>query len=183
VRRQKQSFQGLADNLVKRKGAVMKVKAVRALRLMPLLLSGLVWVIALPSAVFAISRDEEVTAKYMSRHPSEFSIRVTKEKDDAISFEIKHDVPRPMYHVAHLAFYRKGKLIAETSTPLFGKRHDNTFYFSVAPEFLAETKFDLSDGAFADNGEDATPLPGTVTYRFHVLDFVPKTLLEATASK
>jgi hypothetical protein len=155
----------------------------RASRLIYTLLAVFGFLVALPCAAFAFSSEREVTAKYVKRYPDDFSIHVTKEKNGLISFEIKHDVPRPMYHVAHLAIYRKGELIAETSTPSFGKKHDNTFYFSVASEFISETKFDFSDSGFAEVGDDAIPLPGTITYRFRLLDFVPKDMLESAKSK
>jgi hypothetical protein len=134
--------------------------------------------LTIPIACFAITTEHDVTPKYVRSHPDEFSIKVTKGTDGLIEFEIKHDVPRPMYHVANLTIFHNGKLIARSTTPVFGKLRDNTFHFSTAPNHVNESTFELSDGALAGSGEDAVPVPGTRIHRFRLIDFVPKKLLE-----
>ncbi len=127
---------------------------------------------------FGLTSERNITPEYVSTHSSEFSIKA-KEKDNGIvQFELRHDVLRPMYHVAHLTVVANGKVLAETTTPLFGKMHGNVLYFSIARDLLPESRFDLSDSEVAGSGEDATPVPGTVINRFRLVDFVPKKLLE-----
>lgn len=130
---------------------------------------------------FAMTTEREVTLAYVRDHHKEFSVEVTKGKDGLIAFTIKHDVSQPMYHVAHLAVYHQGKLVATSDTPSFGKKQDNIFSFSIAVEDLAESKFDLSDCALDSSGE--VPVPGTIIHKFRLLDFVPKKMLKSVPNK
>jgi hypothetical protein len=134
--------------------------------------------------VFALTTEHEVTLAYVRAHAEEFSVKVAKGEDGLIDFTITHDVSRPMYHVAHLAIYHQDKLITRSDTPSFGKKQDNTFHFAPLPEDIAESKFDLSDGAlgYSDSG-DAVPVPGTIIHKFRLLDFVPKKLLKSVPDK
>ena len=137
----------------------------------------------LSTTSFALTDKREATLAYVRDHPREFSVEVSKGEDGLIEFTIKHDVATPMYHVAHLAVYHQGKLVATSDTPLFGKKQDNTFHFSLSAEDVAGSKFDLSDSAVGGSGEHAVPVPGTIIYQFRLLDFVPKKLLKPTAAK
>jgi hypothetical protein len=132
---------------------------------------------------FALTTEHEVTLAYVRDHPKEFSVEVTKGKDGLITFTIKHDVATPMYHVAHLAVYHQGQLIATSDTPSFGKKQANTFYFSLSAEDIAESKFDLSDSALAGSGDDAVPIPGTTIHQFRLSGFVPKEMLKSPTNK
>jgi len=131
----------------------------------------------------ALTMKWEMTPAYVREHPKEWSIEVAKGKAGLIDFTIKHDVATRMYHVAHLEVYHQGKLIATSDTPSFGKKHDNTFYFSISAEDIAESKFDLSDSALKGAGDDAVPEPGTIVHQFRLLDFVPEQLLKSTLGK
>jgi hypothetical protein len=137
----------------------------------------------LSTAALAMTINFPLTLAYAREHPKEWSVDVTKGDDGLVHFTIKHDVDSPKYHVAHLAVYHQGKLVAKSDTPLFGKKRGNTFYFSLAPEDIAESKFELSDGAFAGSGEEAVPEPGSFIYQFRLLDFVPEKLLETAAGR
>ena len=130
-----------------------------------------------------MTMEQGVTPAYVREHPKEFSMSVTKGKGGLIDFTIKHNVARPMYHVAHLAVYHQGKLIATSDTPVFGKTKGNTFYFSISADDIAESKFDLSDSALAGSGDDAVPVPGTTIHQFRLLDFVPEEMLKSAPSK
>jgi hypothetical protein len=134
---------------------------------------------AISKVSFGLTVERDLTPYYVSHHSEEFSIKVDKGENGLIKFVLKHHVPRPMYHVAHLTIVAHGKKLAETSTPVFGKIHDNTFYFSIARDLLAESTFDLSDSAIAGTGEEATPVVGTTIYRIRPIDFVPKKLLDS----
>ena len=105
---------------------------------------------------------------------------MAKGKEGLIDFTIKHDVARPMYHVAHLEVYHQSKLIATSSTPSFGTKGWNTFYFSLSPEDIAESKFELGE-CYLGGGD--LPAPGTTGYQFKLSDFVPEQLLKSALGK
>jgi hypothetical protein len=127
------------------------------------------------TAAFALTIEREITPDYVREHPNQFSVRAAKGNAGLIDFTVTHDVAAPMCHVAHLAIYHGGKLIATSDTPSFGKRHDNRFHFSIAPEDIADSRFSLSDSALDRSGE--VPVVGTVVHRFRPSDFVPRELL------
>jgi hypothetical protein len=139
----------------------------------------------LATPAFAVKMENEVTVTpaYVRDHPKEFSVDVTKGNDGLIHFIVKHDVAMPMYHVAHFAISHQGRLVAESFTPLFGKKQGNTFHFSISAEDIAGAKFALSDSAVAGSGDDAVPLGGTTIHQFRLLDFVPKELLSSAPIK
>ncbi len=120
--------------------------------------------------------EQIVTPEYVRKYSDDFSVNVTKNKDGLIEFAIKHNVARPAYHIAHLAVYHQGKLIATSNTPMFGKKQDNEFEFALSSEDITGSKFDLSDCALDSTGE--VPVPGTIIYQFKLLDFVPNKLLK-----
>jgi hypothetical protein len=153
------------------------------MKMTSLLLSCCFIAAAFSTTVFALTTEHEVTLAYVRDHPKEFSVVVAKAKAGLIDFTIKHDVARPMYHVAHLAIYHQGKLIATSDTPSFGKKQANVFHFSISAEDVAESKFDLSDSALAGSGDDAVPVPGTTVHQFRLLDFVPNEMLNSTPNK
>jgi len=130
--------------------------------------------VALVTPAFALTTEHEITLGYVREHPNEFAVNVTKGKAGLIDFTITHNVAMRMYHVARLAIYHRGTLIATSDTPSFGKKGKNTFYFSLAAEDIAESRFSLSDGGLAGSGADAVPIPGTIIHRFRLSDFLPK---------
>jgi hypothetical protein len=128
----------------------------------------------LSTSALALTSEEPVTPAYVRGHPKEWSVEVTKGKDGLIHFTIKHDAETPQYHVAHLAVYHQGKLMATSDTPLFGKKRGNTFCFSLAAEDIAESKFELSDSALSGSHPDRIPGPGgSIIHHFRLLEFVP----------
>jgi len=133
--------------------------------------------VALATTALALTTEREVTLAYVREHADEFSVSVTEGKTGLIDFTITHNVAAPMYHVAHLAVYHRGKLIATSRTPSFGKKGANKFHFSMAAEDIAESRFSLSDSALAGSVDDPRPIPGTVIHLFRLSDFVPKKLL------
>ena len=137
----------------------------------------------LSTTVWALTINVPVTPAYVREHPKEWSVKVSKGKDDLIDFTIKHDVARPMYHVAHLEVYLQGRLIATSDTPSYGKKQGNTFFFSIAAEDLPDSKFSLSDSALAGSGDNAVPVPGTIIHEFRLSDFVPERMLKSAVGK
>ena len=74
--------------------------------------------------------------------------------------------------------------MATSDTPSFGKKRGNTFYFSLAAEDIADSKFDLSDGDVDGSSDDAIPMPGlTIIHQFRPLDFVPEQMLKSAPGK
>ncbi len=126
----------------------------------------------------ALTVDFDVTPASVRENPKEFSVEVAQREDGLIHFTIVHAVAAPMYHVAHLAVYRQGKLVAKSDTPSFGHKQGNTFYVALAPEDIAGSKFELSDSVLGGSGEEAVPLPGTQNYRIHLAEFVPENMLK-----
>ena len=148
------------------------------MRTQPLLLGCLI-AATLASTALALTVIGKVTPDYVREHPKEWSVEVSKARDGLIHFTIKHDVAAPMYHVAHLEVHHRGRLIATSDTPCFGRKQGNTFHFALAPETVAESKFRLSDGGLAGSGEEAVPVPGTIIHQFQLLDFVPEKMLKS----
>jgi hypothetical protein len=130
----------------------------------------------LSTSALAVSVDVQVTPAHVREHPKEWSVEVTKGEDGLIHFTVKHDVETRTYHVAHLAVYHQSKLIARSDTPSFGTKGWNTFYFSLSPEDVAESKFALGENYL---GGGDLPAAGTTGYQFKLSDFVPEQLLNA----
>ena len=139
-----------------------------------LLLSGCFIAATLATTALALTINQQVTPAYVREHPKEWTVEVTKGDDGLIHFVIKHSVEIPQYHVAHLAVYHQGKLMATSDTSLFGKKRGNTFSFSLAAEDIAESKFELTDSALSGSHPDRIPGPGgSIIHHFRLLEFVP----------
>ena len=138
---------------------------------------------ALATTALALTIEQEVTPAYVRDHSNEFSVTVSQGQGGLIQFRIKHAVPKPMYHVAHLAVYHQGKLMATSDTPSYGQKRGNTFWLSLAAEDIAESKFELSDSALAGSGDEALPVVGTCIHQFRLLDFVPEQMRKAAPIK
>jgi hypothetical protein len=144
------------------------------MKIKPLTLTALIATL-LGTSVPALTTEHEITSDYVREHPDDFSVTATKGEDGLIDFTITHNVATPMYHVAHLAIYHQGKLIATSDTPSFGKKTGNKFQFSIRAGDIAESRFSLSDSALDSSG--AVPVPGTIVHHFRLSTFVPKELL------
>lgn len=129
---------------------------------------------ALGTAASALTVNIPVTPAYLQEHPKEFSVKVAKDKNGLLAFTVVRTLREPRYLVAHLTVNHGGVLIVESHTPSYGKKHDNTFYFSVSPDDVGECKFELGESFFTEAGGDAVPMPGTSNYQFQLQDFVTK---------
>jgi hypothetical protein len=132
----------------------------------------------LPAVLFAwavpcraLTVEEPLTVDYVRTHPAEWSVKVAKEDGGLVKFTVVRNLAEPRYLVAHLAVHHGGKLIATSDSPAFGKKQGNTFYFSLAEEDLADSKFDLSESVFNDFGDNAVPEPGTIIHQFPLKEF------------
>jgi hypothetical protein len=121
----------------------------------------------------ALTAEQRVTAAYVKEHSKEFSVTVVEGKNGLLSFTVIRKLDQPMYLVAHLSVSHAGRLVAESDTPVFGRKNENTFHFSLSREDVAESKFVLGESAFGKSGEELVPEPGTTDYQLSLQDFVP----------
>jgi hypothetical protein len=144
------------------------------------LIAGAAVVVILAGTAYALTFEQAVTKDSLKDFGKQFSISAAKEKNGLVEFTIKHEVERPAYHVAHLEVVHQGKLVATSDTPVFGRKHDNTFHFALLPEDIAESKFSLSDSALGTGpeGSEPEPVPGTAIRNFKLADFVPKEMAD-----
>lgn len=65
----------------------------------------------------ALTTEREITPAYVREHPEEFSVSVGVGQDGLIDFTIVRHAATRMYHVARLAVYHQGTLLARSDTP------------------------------------------------------------------
>lgn len=126
------------------------------------------------SSAFAVSVDRDITADYVKANPKEFTVSVTEEANGLLAFTVVFTTPDPRYVVAHLVVRNSEKIYATSDTPSFMKNRSNTVYFSIPGDLVATSTFSLGVSGFADSGGEAVPLPGTITNKLQLLDFVPQ---------
>ena len=113
-------------------------------------------------------------------------MKVAKGNDGLVHFTLQRTLKEPTYLVARLDVYHAGKLIGTSSTPLYGKkgRFGNTFYFAIAAEDVAESRFSISESYIGKDSDEAVPpAPGGTIYQFKLSDFVPKDVLKSVPVK
>ena len=131
----------------------------------------------------ALTADQPVPAAYVRDHPEEWSVKVSKKENGLIQFTIVRFLKEPKYLVAHFVVNHSAQVIAESDSPAFGRKGENTFYFCLTPDDLAESKFDLSESFMKGSGDRAIPIPGTVIHQFRLLDFVSEVILKSVPNK
>jgi hypothetical protein len=142
-----------------------------------------VLLIALPTAGRALTVDEQVTPAYLRQHAREFSLKVARQDNGLIGFTLVRTLAQPKYRVARLVVKRDGETVAESTTPAFSRNNTNSFYFSVSARDLAGSEFELGESHFVGPSDSPVPIPGTINYRFRLLDFVPEALLKPATSR
>jgi hypothetical protein len=148
------------------------------MKMTSLLLAAAPFVAAIFSTTaLALTVERAVNPEYLREHPGEFSVTVRKEENGLVVFTVVRTLSEPKYLVAHLSVRQQGRMIAESHTPSFAKGGDNTFHFSLSPEHLGESRFEIAESS----ARDGVPLPGTVKYQFHIRDFVPEEWLPPSA--
>ena len=131
----------------------------------------------------ALTVEAQVTPDYVRAHSQEWSVKVSKKENGLIQFTLVRTLAEPRWLVAHLVVQHAGKIIAESDTPTVGHKHDNTFYFAILPEDLAESKFDLSESGFSISGGQVIPIVGSIIHQFRLLEFVPVDLRQRAPTK
>jgi hypothetical protein len=140
----------------------------------------------LSSTALGLTINEQVTPAYAREHPKEWSVKAAKKESGLIQLTVVRTLSEPKYLVAHLAVHHAGRLIATSDTPLFGKRKENTFYFSLATEDIAESTFELGEyglGSTVDGVQADIPVVGGIVYQFRLLDFISEEVLKAGPGK
>ena len=137
-------------------------------------LCAVAFLFAVTSSAFAVSVDRDITADYVKANPKEFTVSVTEEANGLLAFTVVFTTPDPRYVVAHLVVRDSKTTYATSDTPSFTKNRSNTFHFSVPRDLVATSTFSLGVSGFADSGGEAVPLPGTITNKLQLLDFVPE---------
>ena len=140
-------------------------------------------VVAVSSTAIALTTEQDITPDYVRSHPKQFTVNVAKDKNGLMAFTIVFKVPEPRYVVAHLTVRSGDRILASSDTPAFTKNSDNTFYFSVPPEYLPTSEFSLSASFFSSTSGDAFPLPGTAIHNFRLTDFVSPELFKSSIDK
>jgi hypothetical protein len=138
---------------------------------------------SISTTTLALTVNFPVTSAYLQDHSNEFRVKVSKGKNGLIDFTVVRTLSKPMYLVAHLAVHQQGRVIAESHSPSFTKNHENTFYFSLSPEDVGESTFELGESFFTEFQGQAVPVVGTTNYQFQLKDFVPEDLIKSTASQ
>ncbi|MGA2496167.1 MAG: hypothetical protein ABSH20_00410 [Tepidisphaeraceae bacterium] len=140
------------------------------------------WLLAAAPAptVLALTVEREITPAEVREHPREWAVKVARKGDGLIDFTIVRTLSEPKYLVARLSVRHAGKVIVDSSTPLFAKPSGNTFYFSISAEDIAESTFSLSESGLGTvNGVTAdVPVPGSDIHQFRLRSFVPPDLVK-----
>jgi thiol-disulfide isomerase/thioredoxin len=74
--------------------------------------------------------------------------------------------------VAHLRVYQQSTLVRKSDTPSIATNGWNTLQFSLSPEDIAESTFELSEHGLGDVGD--VPAAGGTDYQFRLSEFVPE---------
>jgi hypothetical protein len=124
------------------------------------------------AAASAVVVQQHITPESVRENPKEFSVKVEKKDDGLLHFTVVHKVKAPGYYVSRLTVKHDGKTIAESHTPAFVEESEATYYLVVAPEYAAESEFELSERTFGKSSSQKVPLPGGIDYRMRLRDFV-----------
>ena len=140
----------------------------------------------LSTTVLALTVTEQVTAAYVREHPEQWSVRAAKQESGLIRFTVVRTLSEPKYLVARLVVHHEGRVIATSDTPLFAKKKENTFHFSISMDDIAESTFNLSEhglGGTVNGVEAEIPVVGGIDYQFRLLDFIPEDVLKSGPGK
>ena len=148
------------------------------------LLAILALCLVVSASALALTVKQKVTPEYIHAHSNEFSVAVVQDKNGLLAFTVVLTSNKPQYVVAHLTVRDADRVLAESHTPAFTKNAENRFHFSIAPEYVATSKFTLGKSSFyVDTDGHAVPLPGSIDYQVGLVEFVPKELLEPATER
>ena len=149
----------------------------------PRLLPGIALLLSSAGAASALTVDVPVTPAYLREHPKTLALKIARRPDGLLAFTITRTLPQRRYFVARLLIRQEGKLLVDTSIPSYGRKDANSFFFSLAPESLAQAEFELSESFVSGSAEEPILTPGTINYQFRLRDHVPETLARRPNAK
>lgn len=144
---------------------------------------GIVCLCCAASFAMALTIEEEVTPEFVRAHSKELAVKVERNKQGLLAFTVTLNLAESRYVLAQLTVKSDGKTLAETATPAFTKNKSNAFYFSVDPQYLAESEYSLSVSGFGSSNGEAVPVPGTKLYQIKPAKFVSAELLKKVGEK
>jgi hypothetical protein len=124
----------------------------------------------------ALTVDREVTPAYLREHAKEWGVKVARAQNGLLSFTISRTLPERRYLVARLLVKEKSRTLAESSSPSYARKDENRFFFSISPEHVEESVFELGESFLSGDADHPHPVPGTVNYQFRLREFVPESL-------
>jgi hypothetical protein len=119
----------------------------------------------------ALTVEQTVNTGYIKDHPGEFSIQAEKRDDGLIHFTIKQTLKRPSYLVVATEISAGGKVIFKSSACSYAREDSATFYVSVAPDQIANTKFTIFQGSFVESAHEPVAEPGGIDFQIALSDF------------
>ncbi len=123
-------------------------------------------------AARALTIEVPVTPEYLKQNPHAFSIEVKQGKEGLLDVTITRRLDKTAYLIARFIVRNKdGDTLAASHAP--GVRQgDAKYYFSIRPEFVANSEFELDDCAFTEHNGQYMPMPGGTHYVLKLKDFV-----------
>ena len=127
--------------------------------------------LGLISVASALTVNQAVTPAFIKDNPKRFSVTAEKRNDGLIHFTITRFVPRPSYLVATTEICEGDKILFQSTSTAFVREDSVTYYVTVAPERIADAKFELFEGSFAESDGKHTPVPGGTDFQIQLGEF------------
>lgn len=132
-------------------------------------------VLGLCASAIGVVIEVPVTPAYLKQEPKSFSIRAESKPDGLVHFTITRPVSSERYVVAELTVRKDSDVVCQSSIPAYVRERSATYYVAIAPQYLPDSTFELSDRTFGGTISNPIPLPGGTDYLIHLKDFAPKT--------
>ena len=127
--------------------------------------------ISLVGVASALTVDQPVTPAFVKENAKRISVEAKKQVDGLIHFTITYNPPQPTYLVATTEIRSGDKILFQSTSTAFVREKSVTYYAAIAPERVAEAKFELFAGFFAESDGNPTPLPGGIAYQIQLSEF------------
>ena len=127
--------------------------------------------LAFSAAAWAVVVQMDVTPASVKQNPKAFSVESKADNDGLIHFTITRHIQGERYVVASLTVSDGKKVIARSAVPAFVREQTAIYYVAIAPDFLADSVFEIADRSFGGDKADPVPLPGGTDFRIALRDF------------
>jgi hypothetical protein len=111
------------------------------------------FVVAISVSASAIVIQIEATPAFVRENPQLFSVTAEKQGDGLIHFKVVYKVSEPRWLVAHLVVWKDNKRVLESSFPAVVRERQATYWFSMLPEYVGKSVFELSDSGVIKVGD------------------------------